>query len=282
MADIHMFDVRVAELYGVNCAVILQNLWHWIRKNEANGIHFHDGNTWTYNSTKAFCKLFPYLTQRQIETALKTLREEGIIETGNYNENRYDRTLWYAVTEKGRCILEGREMESASEGNGFHMEGESISHGCEMETTPEGNGFHPDVEPIPDINTDINTNVNTDVDCQQIADLFNSICNAYPKVRSLSDRRQKAVQRLCGSFSLDDFRTVFDKAQASSFLKGGGPNGWMADFDWILKPDKFSGILEGCYDDRPRRGSQGNSKPGHRELDADEVAAIRQMMAAEV
>ena len=40
MADVHFFDVNIAQRYGVNCAVILQNLWHWIRKNEANGTHY--------------------------------------------------------------------------------------------------------------------------------------------------------------------------------------------------------------------------------------------------
>jgi hypothetical protein len=132
MAEIHYFDINVAKLYGVNCAVILQNIWHWIKKNEANGKNFHDGTYWTYNSTKAFAELFPYLTQKQIETALKKLRDEEIIITGNYNTLKYDRTLWYAVTEKGKCILLTGEMDITSKGNG---------------NPPEG-------KPIPDINPD--------------------------------------------------------------------------------------------------------------------------------
>ena len=75
MAEIHYFDIHIAELYGVNCAVILQNIWHWIKKNEANGTNYYDGNYWTYNSTKAFKELFPYLSQKQIETALKKLQK---------------------------------------------------------------------------------------------------------------------------------------------------------------------------------------------------------------
>lgn len=136
MSEMHYFDIKVAEKYGVNCAILLQNIWHWVRKNEANGKHFHDGHFWTYNSTKAFSDLFPYLSQRQIEFALKKLKDEGIILAGNYNEMKYDRTLWYAITEKGKCIL----------------------HSCEMDFTPEGNGFTPDVKPIPYINPDTKPN----------------------------------------------------------------------------------------------------------------------------
>lgn len=126
MAEVHYFDVEVAKRYGVNCAVILQNIWHWVRKNEANGTNFHDGRYWTYNSTKAFQELFPYLSQKQIETALKKLRDEEIIVTGNYNTMKYDRTLWYAITQKGKCILLAGEMDVTSKGNGFATEGEPI------------------------------------------------------------------------------------------------------------------------------------------------------------
>lgn len=141
MSYTHCFDVDVAKRYGVNCAVILNNIYHWITKNEANGENFYDGYYWTYNSTKAFNELFPYLTQKQIETALKKLRDEGILITGNYNENKYDRTLWYAITEKGKCIL----------------------HTGEMDFTSEGNGFYPEGKAIPNINTNINTNINNNI-----------------------------------------------------------------------------------------------------------------------
>ena len=105
MAEIHYFDVKIAEKYGVNCAILLQHIWHWVRKNEANEKNFYDGNYWTYNSARAFSEMFPYMTVKQINTALAKLRDEGIIATGNYNEVKYDRTLWYSITEKGKSIL---------------------------------------------------------------------------------------------------------------------------------------------------------------------------------
>ena len=139
MAEVHYFDIDVAKRYGVNCAVLLQNIWHWVKKNEANNKHFHDGFYWTYNSSKAFQDLFPYLSQKQIETALKKLRDEEIIKTGNYNAVAYDRTLWYTVTTKGKSILLAGEMEITSQGNGNDTEG----------------------KPIPNINTDKkNTDIN--------------------------------------------------------------------------------------------------------------------------
>lgn len=132
----HSFNVEIAKEYGILEAILLENINYWLLKNEANEKNYHDGNYWTYNSTRAFATLFPYASQRQIQTALKKLINEGILITGNYNEYAYDRTLWYALTEKGKCIMRK----------------------CKMDDTEKGNGFTQDVKPIPNINTNINTN----------------------------------------------------------------------------------------------------------------------------
>lgn len=96
----HSFDPRIAQLVGVNAAVLYQNIVWWTQKNAANGRHFHDGRHWTYNSIKAFDALFPYLTQKQIRTALERLESEGLIVSGTFNKAGYDRTKWYCPTGK--------------------------------------------------------------------------------------------------------------------------------------------------------------------------------------
>ena len=93
----HSFDPQVAIQVGLNAAVIYQNLNFWIEKNEANGHNLKDGRYWTYNSIAAFAKLFPYLTEKQIRTAIDKLLTAGLILKGNYSHDRYDRTAWYAL-----------------------------------------------------------------------------------------------------------------------------------------------------------------------------------------
>lgn len=132
----HIFDVEIATEHGINAAILFENICYWVKQNEANEINFFDGDYWTYNSHKAFGELFPYMSKRQIETALSKLIESGMIKTGNYNRLAYDRTLWYALTQKGKCI----------------------SHFGVMENNNMGNGRPQNVTPIPNINTDINPN----------------------------------------------------------------------------------------------------------------------------
>lgn len=134
----HSFNIELAKEYGLLEAIIINNLFFWIEKNKANNVNYYDGTYWTYNSIKALNELFPYASERKISYALKHLEEEGIIKTGNYNKLAYDRTLWYAFTEKGISILQK----------------------CCFHFTKSTNGFYKSDEPIPDINTDINTNNN--------------------------------------------------------------------------------------------------------------------------
>lgn len=138
---LHMFDPQIAQEYGVNAAIIFQNLAYWIEHNRANETNFHDGRYWTYNSVRAFTELFPYLTDKQIRGALKKLEEGGMILVGNYNKSAYDRTRWYALAEKGLSIYTKGQMNFADREN---------------ENAPEG-------EPIPDINANVTTSDKPDI-----------------------------------------------------------------------------------------------------------------------
>ena len=109
----YIFDGEIAKEYGVLEAILLGNMAWWIEKNRANGKHFHDGLYWTYNSTKALNELYPFYSQRQIQYALQHLKDDGIIVVGNYNKDKRDRTLWYAVSDAGREKIKNCKMQSA-------------------------------------------------------------------------------------------------------------------------------------------------------------------------
>ena len=56
---------------------------------------------------------------------------------------------------------------------------------------------------------------------RQIQEMFNSICTHFPQCQALSDRRKKAIKaRFENGMTVDDFKKLFEKAEASSFLRG--------------------------------------------------------------
>ena len=120
------------------------------------------------------------------------------------------------------------------------------------------------------------------VDCQQIADLYNSICVSFPSLRTLSDSRRKAIKARLNTYSLEDFQTVFENAEASSFLKGSNDRNWTATFDWLIKDSNMAKVLEGNYADKaPRYGGRKEKVPGwlhQTELGEAELNAIRQAL----
>lgn len=128
----HYFNTEIAKEVGVNAAVILENIAHWVFRNQVSNKNYFDGHYWTYNSNAAMAELFPYMNARQVRYALDALKKAGLILAGNYNKNRYDRTLWYTVSDY--CAEK------------YFSE---IVH-----LTKTTNGTGESVQPIPDINTD--------------------------------------------------------------------------------------------------------------------------------
>lgn len=121
----HSFDIFHASEYGLHEAIIISNLQFWLAKNRANEKHMHDGRTWTYNSIRAFGDLFPYLTPKQIRSAVDSLVERGILIKGSYNENPYDRTAWFAFQDEEQFLLPREPLPYRA--RSFALEGKSLT-----------------------------------------------------------------------------------------------------------------------------------------------------------
>lgn len=233
----HSFNTDVAKELGLHEAILLENIFHWCRHSETNRKNYHDGKYWTYNSTRAFSEQFEYMSSGQIERAIKTLKDHGLIEIGNYNSNLYDRTRWFSVTEKAYSIYQIQQIHSPSVTNGF--------------TTND--------EPIPDINQ-YNNQYNhvgssiedkcpdkypTDKETKQ--SLFNQFWKAYPKKKNkaYSEQKFKKIPHISSEFehimySLEKFKKTKD------WIKDDGqyipdPSTWLNQKRWLdfeMEPEK--------------------------------------------
>lgn len=103
----HSFDIELAKEIGIIPAILLRHLYFWVEKNRANERHIHDGRVWTYNSKRAFSIIFPYLTETQVKYALDKLKDADLIETGHFSQDKWDKTLWYTLTQRGENKITG-------------------------------------------------------------------------------------------------------------------------------------------------------------------------------
>ena len=102
----------------------------------------------------------------------------------------------------------------------------------------------------PEIEKEIDIEKRDRVDYQQIADMYNETCVSFPKCTALSESRKKAIKARLKTYSVDDFRKLFEKTQKSSFLKGKNNSSWSANFDWLIKDNNMVKVLDGNYDDK--------------------------------
>ena len=258
--DKHYFNINIATKYGINCAVILQNICFWISKNAENNQNFYDNHYWMYNPIKDFKKQFPYLTERQIRSALDVLKEEELVVTANYNKT-CDRTLWYTVTQKALDIMNDNQdkaeiqedfsnsndesivedksdaPENSSEDQKCQNEVTSMSirndthvntycHTCQNEMTPVSNGTNnkPQI-----INTDkLEKEIYKEKDQnRQIFDFWNS--KQLVKEQEFNKRVQAVISTALKSFTLEQILLAIDRYEIVYNSNNYFNHGWDLD-----------------------------------------------------
>ena len=77
---------------------------------------------------------------------------------------------------------------------------------------------------------------------------------ALGKLVMITGRRREMVRARIRETSVDDFFTMIRNAASSSFLRGESQRGWVANFDWCIKPNNYPKVLEGRYNDHEGEG----------------------------
>lgn len=113
---------------------------------------------------------------------------------------------------------------------------------------------------------------------QELVSLWNEKADSkLPRVdlkrlRKASARYRAASARLAEESSLDYWILVIETISASDFCRGMNARGWVADFDFLVKPDTHHKVLEGKYDNRKGATKKNHGPAGalERKHDADQ------------
>jgi len=91
---------------------------------------------------------------------------------------------------------------------------------------------------------------------QKLVDLYHQLCPSLPKVKMLNETRRRLIRaRWREHPDMDFWVNFFKRVEASDFLCGrvpprGDRPPFIADFEWIIRPNNSVKILEGRYDNR--------------------------------
>jgi hypothetical protein len=92
----------------------------------------------------------------------------------------------------------------------------------------------------------------------------------------IKDARKKAIKARLKTYSVEDFQRLFDKAEGSTFLKGGNDRNWSATFDWLIKDTNMAKVLDGNYDNKSK---PQQAIPARRNDKAQELDDFYKMVA---
>lgn len=123
----HSFDTGIARQCGLEAATVYNHLIYWLKHNKIEGINWREGRTWTYNSAEKMSQYMSYLSAHQIRRALDKLVVSGLLLKGNFNQNKFDRTAWYALASED-ALSDLANLRNASD-----EEKKPISQICQMD-----------------------------------------------------------------------------------------------------------------------------------------------------
>lgn len=122
-----------------------------------------------------------------------------------------------------------------------------------------------------------NTNKNVknvkNVKKNNIVEIYKTVCTKLPQVQKITDKRNKAIEKFLKEFTEEQFIEICKIANSTDFLIGKNENGWKADFDFLMRTDKATNILEGKYS-CSTVAKQTKAKPEQREYAPGELSKL--------
>lgn len=107
------FDGVIAKEYGIPEAVLFYNIAFWEKQNRLNEHNYFEGRYWTYNTLKAYQGLFDFMSLATIKRALKNLKEADLILMGNFNNDKFNHTNYYTLSDRGMRIVQNCDIRLA-------------------------------------------------------------------------------------------------------------------------------------------------------------------------
>lgn len=114
----------------------------------------------------------------------------------------------------------------------------------EIKTLGQTSDKCPDKNP-PEI--DIEKEIEIKIDYNNIIEIYNFNCPNLPKVQKITDKRKTAINKFLKEYTKEQFIEICRIANNNDFLMGKNDRGWKADFDFLMRVDKATSILEGKY-----------------------------------
>lgn len=238
---------QLAVKIGLNEAIILQQIHYWLLHYEKKQSqkHFRDGHWWVYNTYENWQENFPFWSVATIKRTLTALRKPApgrdrlLVATSEYNQKRYDKTLWYRIDYEALQVIEEEKPQV------------KMTHGSKC---PDGTGQNDPMEevkmtqPIPETTTD-----HTETNGSGILTEDQETATAL-----LQDAGVNGAAKLAEGYSLEHIKSLLDYAENQDpKLEAGWIAQRLREDDWQPPKVEQPKTEEDRAEERLQRYNQG-------------------------
>lgn len=186
------FLPSLAKEIGLSEAILLQKIHGWLQCTP----HDADDKRWVYNTYKSWQQQLPFMTELTIKRAVKKMVDLGILEVGNFNKTKFDRTNWYSINYDKIDEIAGNTDSIKM----IPREYQNDTISSYQNDTMDSNKM---IQPIPIYN---NNNNNNNIYIVQ----FEKFYEAYPKKQSKKDTEKWFIKH---KPSEDQFNLMMNKLE---------------------------------------------------------------------
>lgn len=98
------------------------------------------------------------------------------------------------------------------------------------------------------VNNSISKDILVPKNLVPIVDAWNSL--NLSKIKSIKDNRLKMLNARIKEYGMETVIETIKSIDKSSFLKGQNNRNWIITFNWLIKPNNFTKVMEGNYLDK--------------------------------
>lgn len=80
-----------------------------------------------------------------------------------------------------------------------------------------------------------------------LIEIYNFNCPNLPQAKKITSKRKTAINNFLKEYSKEQFIEICKIANSNEFLIGKNSRNWKADFDFLIRVDKATSVLEGKY-----------------------------------
>lgn len=182
---------------------------------------------------------------------IKHWRMHNTLKNDRYKPTQYQEEYALLEVKDNRAYTERQIIPALPDGN------ETESEWKQSGTSPEPQySIDKDSIVLVKDSTDEYTVSNDTVrstDVQRTIEAWNALgLNQIRDIKSGTNRYTQYKKRV-KDYGVDTVIEAILQIEKSSFLKGGGKNGFIVTFDWFIAPNNFVKVLEGNYTDKESR-----------------------------